>query len=49
MAVGLADPTSQFHLCVVDGGSVGTAQREVIGASAPKLLDASFTIGRGLI
>ena len=49
MAVGLADPTSQFHLCVVDGGSVEPAQRKVIGACAPKLLDARFTIGRGLI
>lgn len=49
MAVGHAGPTSQFHLCVVDCGSVEPAQREVIGAYALKLLDASFTIGRGLI
>ena len=36
LAMGVARPTSEFHLCVVDRCGVGAAQREMTGGGARK-------------
>ena len=49
LAVGLACGASELDLSLVVRCGVGSAQRQVTGACAPKFIDACFTIGRGLI